>query len=203
MAITHKPGPATSIVLAGTVPDPPKVPDDVQDRFDSMAGYQQHIEEWWGIYKGLFQRDMDEINRKFVADEATTASSIQSILSTLVTIQIQLTALTGAGGPSLASQVAALTTQFTSLVGALAAHIAARITHGTVGDIVGTTDAQDLDTKRIGFTTPGYGRFWPPVGVGNIASGQTVTIGTGDYALVAGPFTVYGQLIIEGTLVSL
>lgn len=202
MALTQKPGPAQSIALVGQLPEFPfRLPDEVKDRFPEMQQWETSAGDWWNRLSDLLQRDRSNIQSQFLADESAASVSAQSILASITTIQTQLAGLiAGSGGTSLAAQVALLTQQLQNLLAALAAHIASDITHKTSSPIVGTQDAQDLDFKRIGLTAAGYGRFRPLVGMNYIGATESFTIGASDYMVVPSTFTVYGNLVVDGTL---
>lgn len=201
MPLPRKPGPAQSLALVGQIPNPPEMPSAVTDRFPEMAAWQEAFDRWWNRFQDLLQRDLDQISTQFKKDEGSTQTSLKTIQDAIDTINIDLGSIIGK--VPLPAQIAALTSQLANLTFALAAHIANTITHGTVGDIVGTTDRQDLDSKQIGRGISCYGRFWPLVGVNSIQGTENITLAFGDYILAPGPFFVYGQLVVDGTLLVL
>lgn len=198
MALPRKIAAPQSSTLSGQIPTPAQIPPDVQDRFESMKAWQEEMDRFWNRFGDLLQRDLDQISEKFKADEDAVAAFQASATATLSTLTAQVAQLLAA--PVVPPQIAVLTSQLQALTAALAAHIASTVTHGTSGDIVGTTDAQDLDSKRIGLSVPLFGRFQPSVGSGVIPAGQTAYVGPTDYMVVAGPLTVTGQLTIAGTV---
>lgn len=201
MAIARKIGPAQSLALVGQIPVPPKLPADFAAKFSGLDGWQEALDRWWDRFQDLLQRDLDQIGTQFAQDEASAATFQASTTAALATINQQLTAMQQLVAST--SAITALTAQVQALATALAAHIAANVTHQTSTPIVGESDPQALERKTVGFVSAGYGRFWPSVGVQNIANGTTVTINGGEAITIAGPFDVYGQLNIDGTLLVL
>jgi len=61
MPVPPKPGPAQSLNLAGSIPSPPKLPQEMIDRFPELAGYQSQMDDWWSVFSTLLQRDRDNI----------------------------------------------------------------------------------------------------------------------------------------------
>ncbi|MEO7520227.1 MAG: hypothetical protein ABIW79_00285 [Gemmatimonas sp.] len=200
MAFTRKPGPAQSINLVGAIPDPAKIPVEISDRFGEFKTYQTEMDRWWDQFKTMLQRDIEQIRTQFAANQTTVSSWVSAIDTSLATIQTQIDELGGTPATgSIAAQILTLTEALNALTASLGLHVNASAAHGVISDIVGVNDAQTLNAKRIGTVTPGYGRFNPLQGVGRIAAGDTVTVGPGDYMVVAGPFTISGSLVIDGT----
>lgn len=197
MALPRKTSPAQTVLLTGQIPTPPKVPGEMLQRFPAWQEYQKGIDDWWGKFCEQLQRDRSQIQGQFTTDE-TAAQSLQSSLATL-TQQLQ-TLSAHVGAPVDTSAILA---QLSALSAQLSAHIAAATAHGTVTDIVGEEDQQSLESKTIGGSVPGYGRFTSLVLANAIPVGQTVVIGPNDTMLVAGPFTIDGVLKVEGMLVAL
>lgn len=200
MAVQRKP----SIVgrsLTGTVPPLPNVPRGTINRFEELEGYDSEMQRWWARFGELNQRDREQLEAQLKADREADAAAIAAanvliaaLQGLVATLQAQVAALIASGGGD-ALAIAALQSD-------LSAHITATAAHGTAGNIVGTTDSQELSNKVIGLSGPKYGRFAPPVGLGNIPHGQTVTINSGDYLVIAGDFEVIGDLTVDGTLVA-
>jgi hypothetical protein len=151
----------------------------------------------------LLQRDLDQIATQFKTDELNLQTLIDGLNQQIAALTAQIAGIPGGGSGGIAAQLAAIVANLAAVSSGLAAHIAATITHGTSSPIVGTQDAQDLDQKRIGLTGPRYGRAWPAVGVKSIPAGEVITLGVSDAIITAAPFMVYGQLIIDGTLLVL
>jgi len=202
MAFTRKPSPIQLVSITGQIPTPPpKIPKDMLQRFPSWVQYDEDFQAWWGKFSDLLQRDRSSIQSQFLVDEAAAKSSITSIQSSLATITSQLAAITPGSG--LASQVAALVAQLTAVVAGLASHIASTQTHGTISDVVGETDVQNLDNKTIGSAFPGYGRFvLGALGFNQLGPGETLNVTENDFLITAGPVDISGSLIVDGVLLA-
>lgn len=198
MPITRKPGPAQQLALIGQIPDPPAIPTEMVNKFPALSQYQAEMKEWWDRYKDLFSRDRSQIQTQFTQDEASAASNLASIQGQFTQIQATLDALINAT-PS--TPVSDLLSQLTALKDALKAHIDAAAAHGTQSQIVGVSDAQALDQKDIGSTTPGPGRFTSVIVKNFIPLGITLTVGSDEFMVAAGPYTIQGRLVIDGTVV--
>jgi hypothetical protein len=74
MPIIRKPGPAQAVALVGQIPQPPNLPTEVTDRFDSMKQWQEEVDRWWARFGDMLQRDLDQIAAKFTADAALIKS---------------------------------------------------------------------------------------------------------------------------------
>lgn len=81
----------------------------------------------------------------------------------------------------------------------LYAHIASTVVHGTVSDVVGESDTQDLDNKTIGFTSPGYGRFTHCLQSNRIAFTETLDVPSNYNMVNAGTYIIDGTLTVSGT----
>lgn len=202
MPFERKIGPAQSVSLTGQIPQPPpKIPPEMVRRFPDWEKYETQMEEWWGHFTDLLQRDRGQIQTQFQTDETLAKDNLASIQASLTALSNQLAAL---NTPSLSPQVASLTAQVAAIVAQLAMHILATVAHGTTGNIVGTSDRQNLDSKTIGSTVPGYGRFVAgAIGYNQISASVTVTVTVNDFLIMAGPVNVFGSLVVDGTLVAM
>lgn len=80
----------------------------------------------------------------------------------------------------------------------LYAHIASTIVHGTISDVVGESDTQDLDNKTIGFSNPGYGRFTHVLQSNVIQFGDTLYVPLQHNMVNAGNYSIAGTLTVDG-----
>lgn len=96
-------------------------------------------------------------------------------------------------------QVSAIAAQVTALSNSLRIHTEAQSdVHGATGNVVGTSGAQNLNSKNIGETIPGRARF-SSIAWSNVVASDQVLVVPADYSLiVAGTFTVNGSIVIEG-----
>lgn len=202
MALTRKTGPAQAVSLIGEIPDPPKTPKEVLDRFESMAEYQSSLDIWWSNFKDMLQRDRSQVQAQFQKDEADAATSLRTINNSITTLRNQVDALAANSTGNVAGQIAAIQTALTAVENDVAAHILSSIAHKTSSDIVGKDDEQDLTWKSIGTQGPRYGRFSSLVSLSSIPVGEIVTINFGETMIVGGDFNVLGTLVIDGTLVA-
>lgn len=85
---------------------------------------------------------------------------------------------------------------------ALNDHIASKIVHGTVSNVVGVSDEQALNAKTIGEIADRNARFNHMLQRNSIPLGEDYTIPENFNMVVAGPFTVEGTLTIEGQFAS-
>lgn len=172
-------------------------------RFPALLSYQGEMNKWWQNVQVLIQRDLAQIQAQFTADETAAASSLKNIQAQLTSINATVSSLAGMSTGPTAAQFKAISDSVQAISALLAEHIKARAAHGTQSQVVGESDQEDLNQKRIGLNAPGYGRFAPSIGYNRIFAGQTVNIGVNDFMIVAGTFTVDGILNIAGTLVAL
>ena len=175
----------------------PTLPDDVGKRFPSLS-------QWFGdLNRVLFElrqsiiRDRDAL-AKAVSDDSTALSTFQTATNqSLATANAALAALAatfgGVGTPASSAAVAAL-----QLL--LGAHIAADSAHGTATPILGESDPQLVDSKQIGRSQPGYGRFRQAMTGIVVDASETVIVPAGYGWVVPGSLTVNGILSIEGNL---
>ena len=80
----------------------------------------------------------------------------------------------------------------------LLAHIAATIVHGTESDVSGVTDEETLERKTIGVNFPRDGYFRHMLQANEVSVGEDFTVPTDKNMLVAGPFSIFGTLTVEG-----
>lgn len=203
MPLPQKPQADRTLVLASGYPDRiPSLPEDVLKRFGTLSSWHENLNRWWLDSRTSLLRDIDEIvdkineeKRESDSYEAATTLLIDGINTSLAALASRVSVLeAGTGGTD------ALSAEIDEVAGDLAAHIADKSTHGVVGDIVGTTDAQPLDAKTIGLLSPGHARFRSCVVSNVIYGGEIVTVPADYNWVVAGAFTVVGTLIIDGTM---
>lgn len=203
MPLPQKPQAARTLVLASGYPEAlPKLPEDALKRFPSLYDWQTNVDRWWYESRKSLVRDITEIIDNINAEkrdsdtfEASINSQIDSINTQIAGIDARVTVLEG--GSSTTDD---LSSDIAEVAGDLAAHIADKSTHGVSGDVVGTTDPQSLESKSIGFTSPGYGRFKTCISSNIIYISESVVVPVDYNWVVAGLFTVYGSLTIEGTM---
>jgi prefoldin subunit 5 len=190
--------------LSGEIPEKEvPVPDDVKDRFPSMAGYQQAVMARWEDFTRILKRQISELGASVATlqssdrSTATTVTSIQSsitsINASLADLQAQITAL-GADDEALSPVV----TSLASLSASVTNHIAATSAHGVTGDIVGTSGAQSLESKTIGLTYPKPGRFNALMVKESIDAAESITVPSGTTMFVPGGLSISGRLRVEG-----
>lgn len=202
MGFTQKSGPANALAIVGQIPQPPpKVPPEMIRRFPDWEAYDKGMQEWWGRFSDMFQRDRSQLQSLIQTDDAASKANtaiITAIQTSLADVLAQLGTLTSS------SPLAALVAQVAAIVSGLAQHIAATVVHGTASAVVGVTDAQNLERKNIGLTIPGYGRFLGgALGLRTIPVTTTLTVGPSDFLVTAGPLDIEGGLVVAGTLLSL
>lgn len=56
--------------LVGQLADPPQLPQKLVDRFPELNDYVIQYTAWWNQVSTLLQRDRDQLNARFSADEA-------------------------------------------------------------------------------------------------------------------------------------
>lgn len=204
--MTRKPGIVQNESVRGPYPEKlPDFPQDVKERFPSMAQTQDQLNQWWFQTRSVLERMQAELQALIEdaknsgtasADEiAALTTQFATMTATITGIQQTITSLSQAlaalGDPSVG--IAALNA-------ALAAHEADTTTHGTTGNIVGDTDEQALSSKVIGLNEPRYGRFSILMSGGVINFGEDFTVPLGYTMLVGDSLTVNGMLTINGSL---
>ena len=194
MALPNKPG---SVVLGQSANELPpfdvRFPGEVIERFPKLQETQRQLATYHELVKKVLTRLIDEQNR--------ARATVQSTMATLESVQTALAAQVNALAAVPDAVVAPV--DLTPLLTALDAHIEATAAHGTVGDIVGTTDEQALEAKTIGFNYPRQGRFRSALNRSDVEITETLRIPSGYTHVVVGPFTVHGQLIVEGEMMVL
>lgn len=206
MTLTRKPGIKPNDSVRGEFPEKlPAIPHDVKERFPSLAQTIEEANRWWFQLRQSLDRQRDELKELIdAAEEAGTASSdeiatftaqLATLNTTIAGIQTQIQSLfdsiAALGDPSI---------PLAALSALLASHIAATSAHGTASPIVGETDVQSLENKSVGLANPGYGRFTSLMSKNTIPSGITVSIPADYNSVIAGPFTILGDLFVDGTL---
>ena len=181
---------------------PPSLQADTKTRFPTLAAWEQSFASWWDSVRRALVAVDDSFRAAsaLLRENKTLAQNAQSEADSLVG-RVSTLETTCGGSSDLAAQVQAISAQLAALLANFAQHIAAITAHGVTGVIVGTTDAQSLDNKTIGFTAPGYGRFTTVMGCNTIPLGANITIPAGYYMVVGGSLTIDGTLTIEGVLV--
>lgn len=200
----EKKGPAVrTAVLSGTYPELPKFTNaDGLKRTPGLAEWSDALKQWAADFEGMLMRERRDSTDPSRIDIAQLLDSLSGIPDQVEALQASVTTLAGditdtSGLQELVDNVSAalLVVQQT-----LNAHLVASIVHGTTSPVVGESDAQSLDRKRIGFALPGYGRFTALMSKSQISSNENVLIPLGYQMLVGNPFTVNGTLRIDGTL---
>jgi len=69
MAIPRKASTSQQFDLLGDIPNPPTLPKEFVERFEELQEYSNQYDDWWKSFRILFQRDVDQINSRFAADE--------------------------------------------------------------------------------------------------------------------------------------
>lgn len=82
MAFQRKPGPAQTIAIVGQIPQPPKLPEQMVDRFPELKAYQDAMTSWWDRFSDKLQRDLDQISTQFDADQ-TAIQTLQAQVAAL------------------------------------------------------------------------------------------------------------------------
>lgn len=183
----------------------PPIPRSVMDRFPDLEGYEADRKRRWEGFVTLVRRQVDELGRAVSRlDDSVreNGTDIDTSESSIATLQSQVAELqeTVEGLGSASASLAPINAAIDSLNALLAAHAASTTTHGVTGSIVGTTDAQDLDSKRIGTSKPKEGRFMALMTKDSIDPTEDIIVPSGYTMLVFGNLSVAGRLRIEGRL---
>lgn len=148
---------------------------------DGVHRYDEAMEEW-----------RKDLQRMLPTEEA--------ISNSITTIVQNITNITNGGGSGSGSSFdpSAIIADVSALEDALAAHIAANVVHGTASPVVGETDEQSLEKKTIGVNFPRNAVFKHALQISEIPADESYTVTAGFNGVVAGPFDIYGELIVDG-----
>lgn len=183
----------------------PDIPRSVIERFPDLENYQEDRKRRWDGFVRLVRRQVDELGRAVdridgsVRENESGISASEASLATLQSQVAELQVTVASLGGSQAS-LGPVNAAISSLQDLLSAHAASTSTHGVTGDIVGTTDPQDLDSKRIGTIKPKEGRFMALMAKDSIDPTEDIIVPSGYTMLVFGSLSVAGRLRIEGRL---
>ncbi|HEU4343695.1 MAG TPA: hypothetical protein VFU31_19265 [Candidatus Binatia bacterium] len=152
--------------------------------------------DWASQFDAAMETWRQDLQRIFPSDQSIT-ESVTNIIQTVVQAS--------SGGVSEvptepAVDISALTAQVNAIASDLAAHIAANIVHGTMSPVVGEDDEQSLTRKTIGESQHRNGKFKHSIQQSEVDSTDSYTIPTGFNMVVAGPFDIDGELIVDGAL---
>jgi hypothetical protein len=162
------------------IPSFPNIVDFVQTH-GMMAGLGKHAEA-----VGEWRTQLEQTINERLAAQQTTGNTLTAAVATNTTSTPVASVPSSSGSDTVQSE--------------LDAHISATKAHGTAGNVVGTSDKQDLDNKDIGKATPGFGRFTALICSTDVPVGRTVTILANESMVLGGTLTVSGTMNITGTL---
>lgn len=157
-----------------------------------------HFVNTFGVKTGVIKFDeamedwRKDHERNFPIPKVTP-STVQEIVTTVVQASQGSPTVT-VTGPSQA--------EVDQIADDLAAHIAADVVHRKDTPVVGESDEQILESKTIGALNPRYGRFTHVIQTNFVRSGESLTIPVNENIIVAGPFEVAGELIVDGYFAS-
>lgn len=170
----------------------PRFPADVIARFPALKQYQDGVTAFHSTEKKVLVRLLEELNRAI--DESEESASLLS--TTVAALDARIASLESIPPPEVPDAPEATT----ELAESLLAHIESSTVHGIEGQVVGTTDAQELDSKTIGTQNPLMGVFMPLVVRQRIPGGLQFTIPSGSCMIAGGSVEVDGQLVVDGEL---
>lgn len=156
--------------------------------------------EQWRIFREGLQRELDRIHdliRNVNNTSVDYSEEIDSIRQNLNQLNTTFQSLLQQ------FQINQNKAEDSSLLDALNSHMQSKTVHGISGEVVGTTDEQELDSKTIGLNEPSYGRFRALIGASAISATEKITIPTGYHMVVPGDYMIEGEMTIEGTLLVL
>lgn len=116
--------------------------------------------------------------------------------------EIVTAAAVGQGSSSTPTVRGPTEADFEALLADFSAHILADVVHRKDTPVLGESDEQIVEKKTIGQTDPRYGRFTHVIQNNFIRVGESLTIPVSENMIVAGPFEIAGELIVDGYFAS-
>jgi hypothetical protein len=151
----------------------------------------------WGLKAGVVKFDiaLEEWRRDFERNMPRPSVTETTTVQEAVVAAAPVSGGVAVATPSNQEQLDQLSDDFQE-------HIAADVVHRKDTPVVGESDEQILEAKTIGQLSPRYGRFTHSLQRNTVLIDEILTIPADYNIVVAGPFTVGGELVVDGYFAS-